>query len=347
VVVVDMMMPEMDGVELTARIRADAALQAVAVIMLTSLQSPVDPTRMRKLGFNGFMTKPLRQSQMFDLIMDAVVGRAPGGVNGAEKEAVPEAEPATAAPKARRAARILLAEDNEINQIVAAEVLMKAGYQVDIVGDGRKAVQALAAGTYDLVLMDCQMPEMDGFAATAEVRRLARPGDRRMPIVALTANAVQGDRERCLAAGMDAYLTKPLDPRTMVETLEGFLATATVEGAGGAPDDGAAIDVEAVVERCARNVETVKRVLGSFARQAPEQVRTMTERLAAGDAVSVAAVAHSLKGSAAYLSAKRLEGLARTVEELGRKGQIEGMRAEVAALAAEVQRCLNVVADTV
>jgi CheY-like chemotaxis protein len=198
----------------------------------------VDPEQLRAMGFAGHMTKPVRQSQLFDAIMSAIA---------AEQTALP-ASPA-ASPSRRLSPsrqptsadasgpRILLAEDNEVNQIVAREVLRKAGYRCDAVSDGGSAIEAVRAQRYDLVLMDCHMPGVDGFQATRQIRlderaaRAADPGLSPLPIVALTANAMKGDRELCLAAGMDAYASKPIDPARLLETIATLLGRTAAERA--------------------------------------------------------------------------------------------------------------------
>ncbi len=229
VAIVDSDMPGMDGFELAAAVKARVGIHETVLMILLSVNTDMDPARLREMGFAGHITKPVRQSQLFDAIMDAIAA--------AERNPCP-AMPAPAAAARPQPApdvfcgagqRILVAEDNEINQIVAKEILTKSGFRCDIVGDGRKAVEQAQSGQYDLILMDCQMPVMDGFDATREIRRLERGGHlpagtgRRIPIVALTANAMKGDRERCLEAGMDAYASKPINPKELLSTIEQVL----------------------------------------------------------------------------------------------------------------------------
>ena len=234
VAILDSDMPGMDGFDLAAAIRSNAAISGTVLMILLSVEADIEPERLRALGFAGCMTKPVRQSRLFDTIMDAIA---------ATKN---DPSPAIAGPThqigalsghqplAENRAHILLAEDNEINQIVASEVLTKSGFRCDIVGDGNKAVQKAQSGQYDLILMDCQMPIMDGFDATREIRRLERAGRltggtaRHIPIVALTANAMKGDRERCLEAGMDAYASKPINPQELLRIIEQMLRTESI-----------------------------------------------------------------------------------------------------------------------
>ena len=220
----DLDMPGMDGEELGRAIKNDKRLAETTLLMLASVGAKGDATRMRQAGFAGYLVKPVKQSLLFDTIAMAMAG---GELGGHSRSLVTR----HSLVESRKAgARILLAEDNEINQDVAATLLAKAGFHCDAVKNGRLAVDAVASGKYDLVLMDCQMPEMDGFEATGSIRareaRQSQAGDepRPIPIIALTANAMQGDRKRCLAAGMDDYLSKPLDPDKMLAVIDKWLA---------------------------------------------------------------------------------------------------------------------------
>ncbi|MGF1613891.1 MAG: response regulator, partial [Gammaproteobacteria bacterium] len=203
VAILDRWMPEMDGLQLAAAIRADADIAGVVLVMLSSVGDDGDSTQWRQVGIEAYLTKPWRQSELYNCLA-AVMGRTGHGW----------AEPVESTPTAVAAevggGRILLAEDNPVNQEVALGMLEVLGCTVQVVENGQQAVEALSSGGYDVVLMDCHMPEMDGFQATAAIRRREqRQADgARQPIVALTANALQGDRERCLAAGMDDYLSK-------------------------------------------------------------------------------------------------------------------------------------------
>ena len=212
----DFQMPGMDGAMLATRIREDARLREMSLILLTSVSLLGDVQRMRELGFVGYLVKPVKPSQLFDCIALVLGSRTsnddavrPALITRNVLEDSPTGPPA----------RILVAEDNLVNQKVAARILQKAGYRCDIACDGREAVEAVENFAYDLVLMDCQMPEMDGFAATRVIRALDSEALARIPIVAMTANAMQGDRELCLEAGMDDYLSKPVRAEQLIDTL--------------------------------------------------------------------------------------------------------------------------------
>jgi CheY-like chemotaxis protein len=195
--VLDLCMPEMDGLDLARRITAGPDLGAAGLVLLTS-GLDVSQTEARASGFAASMTKPVQLSRLRSTLQDIV---------GVRRERAPAAEVAPA-PSAR--GRILVVEDGEINQLVATGMLEHFGYTVDVADDGFAALAAIRRTTYDAVLMDVQMPGMDGYEATSEIRSI-EGAERRTPIIAMTAGAVEGDRERCLAAGMDDYLSKPID----------------------------------------------------------------------------------------------------------------------------------------
>jgi CheY-like chemotaxis protein len=210
----DMEMPELDGFATVETIKSDPAIAGTLLICVTSALMKGDGERLRQIGCSGYLCKPVRQSVLHDALLDILRHAADPAAAGQPPELVTRhllAERENRAPPAVPAVRetILVAEDNEVNQKIAARVLEKAGYQVHLASNGREAVEALSKKRYDLVLMDVQMPVMDGLTATAEIRSL--PGAvGTIPIIAMTANAMKGDRERCLAAGMDDYISKPL-----------------------------------------------------------------------------------------------------------------------------------------
>ncbi len=214
--IVDLKMPGMDGLAMAKVVRSCAPLRDLSLILMSGLDASVEA---ESGGFVGFLTKPIRLSNLYDSLMKSVVDPkiAPAVVAAQiAPVVVPENTPAS------MEVQILLAEDMEVNQFVVTETIARYGYTCDIANNGREAVTAVSKKQYDIVLMDCQMPEMSGFEAAIAIRALeVERGitDRRVPIIALTANAVKGDRERCLAAGMDEYLTKPLNPAKLIETI--------------------------------------------------------------------------------------------------------------------------------
>jgi two-component system sensor histidine kinase/response regulator len=205
----DMNMPAMDGLELAERIRAAPQLRALRLVMLSSIGHELAPSMLARLDVGGWLTKPAQQSILFDTLAKAL----------ADEPMLPATPVQHIATRASFIGSVLLAEDNEVNQLVAVALLEVCGLRVDVARTGVEAVAASQRARYDLILMDCQMPEMDGFAATMEIRRQNVRSGTRVPIVALTAHAMDGDRERCLAAGMDDYLAKPFDREQLYQLL--------------------------------------------------------------------------------------------------------------------------------
>jgi CheY-like chemotaxis protein len=220
--ILDLMMPEMDGFQLARTIKADPQIAPTTLVMLTSYGKRGDGVVATEAGIAAYLTKPVRQSQLLETLVSVI-----GQFNAKRKsDNVQPSQSLTTNTLAERLPQnklILLAEDNIVNQKVAVRQLQKLGYRADAVADGREAVEALQRIQYDLVLMDCQMPHMDGYEATAEIRR--REGTaKHTAIVAMTANALQGDREKCLAAGMDDYISKPVKPEDLAKLLERVFA---------------------------------------------------------------------------------------------------------------------------
>jgi len=219
-VIVDHMMPEMDGEALGRAIKADPTLKDTVLVMLTSWGRRGDAARMKEIGFSAYLTKPVKHSQLFDCLV-TVLGEGSG--RGKEDKKPPLVTRHTLA-EAKRRVRILLVEDNIVNQKLAVRLLEKMGYRSDAVGNGREAVEALEMVPYDVVLMDVQMPEMDGYEATRVIRDpQSKVRNHEVPIIAMTAHAMKGDRERCLEAGMDDYISKPIQPQKLLEVIQTFL----------------------------------------------------------------------------------------------------------------------------
>jgi len=227
----DLCMPEMDGKMLAERIREQATFSQLRLILLSSCDRLPEPDELHQLGFVAALTKPVPGDQLLEAMLREVAetSEVPEGVS--EGAPTPESTGQTqqalvGSPEhPHEAVRLLLAEDNRVNQAVALHMLRKLGYQVDVVNNGREAIAAWRTGCYDLILMDVEMPELDGLEATAHIRVAERGGGRRTPIVALTAHAMQGDRERCLRVGMDGYLSKPFQPDQLAAVLQDLLGS--------------------------------------------------------------------------------------------------------------------------
>jgi len=230
--------------------------------------------------------------------------------------------------ESRRSVRVLLAEDNSVNQQVAVAMLVKRGHEVHVVGNGREAVDAVAEHAYDVVLMDIQMPEMDGFEATQAIR--ATPRGAQLPIIALTAHALSGERERCMAHGMTDYLAKPFKAHelfTLVEQLSEGVAP-TPQPVATTPVTAPPVDLEGfrTMLREAGAEEALYSILDTFLRHAPERLATLATAVASGNGVEIAKAAHVFRGAAATIGAHELAELLERVETTARAGELENAR---------------------
>jgi two-component system sensor histidine kinase/response regulator len=329
--ILDLMMPGMDGFELARAIKSDPAISGARLVLLTSYGQRGDDVAAREIGVAAYLTKPVRQSQLFDCL-STVVGHAS---ESSGPDAPPEASAGYAAGGIRKMSHklILLAEDNIVNQKVAARQLQKLGYRADLVANGLEALEALGRIAYDLVLMDCQMPEMDGYEATAEIRR--REGDaRHTPIVAMTANALEGDREKCLAAGMDDYVSKPVKPEELGEVLGRWLSKggADVGEEAAAPESPSPVNMERLYLALGDDPEELAEVLDIYLAQMSESLEKLASAVESGDARDVRSIAHNCAGVSANCGMVALVGPLRELERMGREGRLEG----AAALGAQV-----------
>jgi CheY-like chemotaxis protein len=225
-VLVDANMPETDGFALVEQMRRNPGLAGAIIMMLTSAGQSGDAARCRELGVAAHLTKPIGQSELLDAILQAI-GSKPQAVGPASRPS--NTDPLQQGP---RGLRILLAEDNHVNQILAVRLLEKRGNHVQVAANGREALEKLKTADFDLVLMDVQMPVMGGFEAAAAVREMEKGTGKHIPIVALTAHAIKGDRERCLAAGMDGYIAKPIRPQELFELIEALIPSVPLVRVG-------------------------------------------------------------------------------------------------------------------
>jgi two-component system sensor histidine kinase/response regulator len=211
-VLLDMQMPGMDGEQTARAIKSDPAAREAKILILTSMGHRGDAARLEALGCSGYLLKPVKQQMLFDAVI-AVLGH-----EDTQRSSLITRH--TLSEQRKLGLRILLAEDNAINQKLAVVLLQKAGYSVDAVETGAQALEKVQVDTYSAVLMDVQMPDMDGLEATQLIRELEKKTGHHLPIIAMTAHAMQGDRERCLEAGMDDYITKPLEPKVLISALD-------------------------------------------------------------------------------------------------------------------------------
>ena len=314
IAILDLMMPGMDGLQLAGHIKADAAISAVALILLPSFGQRGHGARARQLGIAAYLQKPVRQSPLFDCLT-TVMARAQSAPSAAAQlvtrhsmhDADAQHRPAAVSP-----VRILVAEDSLVNQRVALGQLKKLGYHADAVSNGVELLATLEHAPADIILMDCQMPEMDGFAATAEIRR--REGAaRHTVIIAMTANALDGDQQRCLAAGMDDYLSKPVKSDLLRLKLQRWTDPARAERAGGGVINQAQLDILRNIQQPGKP-DCVTEVIDLFLEEVVPQFEGLRQAIAGDDAVEVHRVAHYLKGSSVSIGATRMAALADALE---------------------------------
>ena len=329
-VITDMHMPRMDGFGLVENIKSNPATAEIPVMMLSSGAQRGDATRCAKIGVAAYLLKPVRQSELREAIARVLQAPEPAGntiVTGTSllEERAPE-----------RTLHILVAEDNLVNQKLARRLLEKRGHKVVIAGNGREALKALDGATFDLILMDVQMPDMDGIQATEELRRREELTGAHCPVVAMTALAMKGDKERCIAAGMDGYLSKPIRPQELDAVLDSYTSsastpTSTAQAAAPLASD-SSIDVEELMERIDGDRTLLAELAEIFREEYPKQMRMAYEALAANDAAAVRKIGHSLKGALANLAATDASGLAASVEAIGKSGdlsQLDGKLVEM------------------
>jgi CheY-like chemotaxis protein/HPt (histidine-containing phosphotransfer) domain-containing protein len=337
--ILDMHMPEMDGVALARAIREMRPADVLPLILFTSLGRR--EARADSEGFAAYLHKPIKPSQLFDALV-SVLAEQPVHVQ-ARGTVRTELDPEMAG---RHPLRILLAEDNVVNQKVALRLLGQMGYRADVAGNGLEAIDAIERQSYDVVLMDVQMPELDGFGASREINR-RWPGERPR-IVAMTANAMLGDRELCEAAGMDDYVAKPIRVEELVAALErcrqrSEAATrSTPVAATPAPAPRAVERTAAPLDTAA--IEELKATVGgafivelidTFGEDARALIASLRETLAGADLDGFRRAAHSLKSTSETLGATGLAAMARELENMARAGSIVGTADRIERLAAE------------
>jgi two-component system sensor histidine kinase/response regulator len=339
-VVLDMTLPgEGEARAFVDRVRADPALEGVKVLLATPFGHRARVEAARWEGIAAFLARPVRRDDLRDCLAAAFSGEEEGPYGRAAR---PRA-PAVSATGSFRIARILVVDDNEVNRKIAVKQLERKGFLVETASDGREAVDRAATVPYDLIFMDWMMPTMDGFEATRRIRDRERGSGFRVPIVAMTARALEGDREKCLEPGMDDYLTKPVKFEELDGVLERWLAPRpnapvppplppTPPPAEGPVEvDRSSIESLAALQS-EGEPDIVKELVDIFEREAGPRFERLRAAAAAADPGELMREAHGLKGTAASIGAKRLAGLAKDLEDRGRTGQTAGATERVAAL---------------
>ncbi|MEO6325360.1 MAG: response regulator [Thermoanaerobaculia bacterium] len=356
--ILDMHMPGMDGLQLARKIHGEPALSSVRLVLLTSLGQRGDAAAARLAGIGGYLTKPARQFQLYDCLA-AVMGMAGVGVPVAPAQLVTKHTLSGVFQRLR--GRVLVAEDNLINQKVAVRMMEKLGLHADVAADGLEAVAASSRTAYDLIFMDCQMPEMDGFEATSLIREREKTTGLRTPIVAVTANVGEGDRQRCLAAEMDDYLGKPLRAEELAVVADRWLPAAIGKRPGSSgqikaitEDSGTfaalppgALDRAALRKLKRLMAEEFGSLVGLFLRDTPAKLDALRDAARQGSADEIVQMAHALKGSAQNLAAPALAELCREIEARGREGLVAGAAERVVRIEQEYTKVCGELAQEI
>jgi CheY-like chemotaxis protein/HPt (histidine-containing phosphotransfer) domain-containing protein len=345
VVLVDVQMPGIHAATLLQSIKADAQLGTVAVILLTPLANPEQADRLKQTGAFGCLIKPVRQSKLWSMLVATQALRfQQSPTQFLTRAGLPHSEPSPK-PSSMIHARVLVVDDSATNQKVGRLILEKLGCCVDVSVNGKDALEKLADRPYDLVFMDCEMPEMDGFAATAEIRR-RQTGQWRIPIIAMTAKAILGDRERCLAAGMDDYISKPVRVEQVRDALARWtsnppstpvnVAPSPANCSAPAENPTAALD-PAVTERL-RNLASdtdsslLDEIYSAFLTTSVDYLSALRQATRSDDASALRNAAHAFKGASANIGARVVTDLCAQLEALGRAESVTGADELVARL---------------
>jgi CheY-like chemotaxis protein len=342
-----MQMPGTNGLDLAREIIADRKLKTVWLMLLTS-SGPESVRAAQASGVNTCLMKPVR-ADMLQRFLEQVVS-VPGDAPSRQPEVSlpsPDVIDAAVTANARLIKRVLVAEDNPVNQLVAKKMLERIGYRADVAANGKEAVDAVSRAPYDVVFMDCQMPEMDGYEATRHIRKLQGSAGKTL-VIAMTANALLGDREKCIASGMDDYLFKPVTQVALGKVLEKWESLKFA--AGGTPDDVPApvesgqvrsIDPDKIAElkelALGADPGWLESLVHRFLEDAADRLEKLRVAYRNNDAKTVGEVAHALKGSSATMGASQMKQLAERLQSLGRSGSLGGAE----PLIQEMERALD------
>jgi two-component system sensor histidine kinase/response regulator len=354
VVIIDTALEGSGALKLAKAIKASPALADARTVMLMPVGRQGDIREVRHAGVRMCLSKPVRQSALYDCLVSVMSRTEDSNAN------VPVAEAPPAPVRRQNRRRLLLAEDNPVNQEVALGILQIEGYQVTVSKNGAEAVEAFSKSAFDLILMDCHMPEMDGFEATRKIREMEKQGNlKRIPIVALTANAMQQDREECLNAGMDDHLSKPYSRLQMRETLDRWLPADGVEEVAPEKAENAHAKgtgkVVSILDRTAvdglralqtsDNPDLFTRIIDAYLDDTPKVLEKMKQAIDADDMFEVAKAAHTLKSSSANVGAVEFADRCKQLEASARRGSVGMVRellSDVRAAYTSVENALRV-----
>ena len=332
----DFQMPDMDGFEVAAKIQARVELGPTTIMMLSSVGQRGDAARCKELGVAAYLTKPVRQSVLLDAILAVLTNPGRRGEPAAlvTRHSVRETQ---------RPMRILLAEDNAVNRLVAVRILEKCGHTVVVAVNGREVVAAQARESFDAILMDVQMPELDGLEATALIRNVEAGSGRHVPIVALTAHAMREDRERCLNAGMDEYLAKPFSARDLLDTIERLLPVLpsnSTDHPSHRETPAMIFDRTALLARVDADVELRNELITLFLADCPRLATEIRRSVEQRRAIEISTAVHTLEGALSAVAANRAAEAADRLEQLARGGDLSDVERAHTALQDELSALL-------
>jgi CheY-like chemotaxis protein len=326
----------MNGRELARRVSADERLRGTRLVMLGPVTHPLDLSEQRAVGIVGYCAKPVWRKQILRVLEATLDGKATGDARARDTTRGAEGI----------AAHVLLVEDSPINAEVAAEIVRSAGYTVDLAADGVAAIEAAKTRAYDLVLMDCQLPEMDGFEATRRIRALERDGrlparDEALPVIALTASALKGDLERCFAAGMNDYVSKPIDARRLLAVISRRLKGRPPTSVRWARSSIPVLDLARALARLQGDFALLRRIATQFADGAPEARAKLNAAAERHDASGIAFASHHLRGQASSFGGEALMLATESLEDTARQANWTDVPAALLAVDAELDRLLR------
>jgi CheY-like chemotaxis protein/HPt (histidine-containing phosphotransfer) domain-containing protein len=329
IVILDMQMPGMDGLTLARAISADSKIRRTRLVMMTSLGNTIELRTLKSAGIVRCLTKPVRQSDLYNCLVSVLESPVVAPIAPAPMIRECRPEPAARRKKSPQRLRILMAEDNKTNQEVTQFQLEKLGYRAEVVSNGRQAVEAHAAKPYDLILMDCQMPELDGYAAAREIRR-REAGERHTPIIALTANALEGNREKCLLEGMDDYVSKPITISDLKAAIERALSDKPADAppsqgalAPGKPVELQVVNMAYLREMTDHDEEGMRRLVGVYLGETARELDSLQNALNHHDADEVQRIAHGCKGASAAYGMTIIAAILKDIEFQGYGRRLE------------------------
>ncbi len=356
IVLIDMQMPGMDGAKLGDMIRAEGMFSATRLALLTSQGVRGDAQKMHKQGFSAYLSKPIHQSELYNALLQ-MSGLEDGGSTESlitrftAKEQQPQFQ-----------AKILVVDDNSTNQAVAKGMLAKYGTTVELANNGREALDLLQQGAYDLVFMDCQMPVMDGYTATGHIRDpQSSVPNHAIPVIAMTANAMQGDKEKCLAAGMDDFIAKPVDPIKLRKVLEKWLSADAVNQKESASESESQMPVEqeqtedeeelifdysAMSERMMNDKELIQVIADAYLEDMPKQIEQLKASVKEHNIEQASAQAHKIKGASSNVGGMALAALAFKMERAGKIGDMQMISQHVTVLEQNFEQLKSTMEET-